>query len=62
MKSPPPSPPADPAALTATGPDGMRPALDDFLDRILGLLHRTADAIDAERFVHSLPQRKMVDQ
>lgn len=53
---------ADPAALAATGPEGLRPALDDFLDSILGLLHRTADALDAERFVHSLPQRKMVDQ
>ena len=53
---------ADTAALAAPGEDGARPELDAFLDRIIALLHRIGDTIDAERFVHSLPQRRMVDQ
>ncbi len=53
---------ADSAALAGPGPDGTRPELDDFLQRIIGLLHRTSDALDSESFVRSLPQRRMVDQ
>ena len=53
---------ADTATLAVPGPDGARPLLDAFLHRIIGLLHRTSDAIDAESFVHSLPQRAMADQ
>jgi uncharacterized alpha-E superfamily protein len=53
---------ADSAALAKPGPDGTRPDLDAFLDRISGLLRRTSEAIEAESFVRSLPQRTMVDQ
>lgn len=53
---------ADSAALAAPGPDGGRPELDGLLDRIIGLLRRTAEVIDSESFVHSLPQRAMVHQ
>lgn len=53
---------ADTAALAAPTDDGTRPDLDAFLDGIIGLLQRTANAIDTERFVHSLPQRTMVNQ
>ena len=53
---------ADTAALAVPGPDGARPDLDAFLDRIVGLLRRTSDAIDEESFVRSLPQRRMGDQ
>jgi uncharacterized alpha-E superfamily protein len=53
---------ADTAALAVPGPDGTRPDLDGFLDRIIGLLRRTSDAIDEESFVRSLPQRRMGDQ
>jgi uncharacterized alpha-E superfamily protein len=53
---------ADTAALAVPGPDGTRPDLDGFLDRIVGLLRRTSDAIDEESFVRSLPQRRMGDQ
>jgi uncharacterized circularly permuted ATP-grasp superfamily protein/uncharacterized alpha-E superfamily protein len=52
---------ADTAVLA--GPpraDGSRPDLDDFLTRILELLHRTADAIDRDRFVHLLPQQSLL--
>ncbi|MEA2843855.1 MAG: hypothetical protein QOJ69_1526 [Actinomycetota bacterium] len=53
---------ADTAALAVPGPNGTRPDLDGFLDRIIGLLRRTSDAIDEESFVRSLPQRRMGDQ
>ncbi len=53
---------ADTAALAAPDPDGARPELGAFLQRIIGLLRRTSDAIDAESFVHALPQRRMADQ
>jgi len=53
---------ADTAALAAPGPDGARPDLAAFLAHISGLLRRTSEAIDAESFVHSLPQRTMADQ
>jgi uncharacterized circularly permuted ATP-grasp superfamily protein/uncharacterized alpha-E superfamily protein len=48
---------ADTEAL-ATARDGdHRPDLDAFLARLLDLLGRTADAIDASSFVHLAPQR-----
>jgi hypothetical protein len=53
---------ADTAVLAAPDPDGARPDLAAFLQRIVELLRRTSDAIDAETFVHALPQRRMVDQ
>ncbi len=51
---------ADTAALARPHDDGTRPELDDFLAHILELLHRCADAIDADRFVHPLPQHSLV--
>ncbi|MEO8692962.1 MAG: circularly permuted type 2 ATP-grasp protein [Acidimicrobiales bacterium] len=51
---------ADTAALSRPGDGGVRPDLDDFLARMLELLCRTADAIDADRFVHLLPQSSLL--
>lgn len=53
---------ADTAALAAADTSGARPDLGDFLHRIVDLLRRTSDAIDAESFVHALPQRRMGNQ
>jgi len=53
---------ADTAGLAAPGPDGARHDLEGFLGNIIGLLQQISDAIDRESFVHSLPQRAMVDQ
>ena len=53
---------ADTAGLAKPGPDGTRPDLDAFLERIVGLLRRTSDAVEAESFVRSLPQRTLADQ
>lgn len=51
---------ADTAALARPRGDGSRPELGGFLSRILELLHRTADAVDGDRFVHHLPQHPLV--
>jgi uncharacterized alpha-E superfamily protein len=51
---------ADTAFLAGPREDGSRPELDDFLARILELLHRAADAIDRDRFVHLLPQHSLL--
>jgi len=53
---------ADTAVLAAPDSDGARPDLGTFLRRIIELLRRTSDAIDEESFVHSLPQRSLMDQ
>ena len=51
---------AESTALATPAPDGARPELDAFLARVIELLCRTADAIDAERFVHLLPQQALL--
>jgi uncharacterized alpha-E superfamily protein len=51
---------ADTAILSRPSDDGTRADLDDFLARMLELLCRTADAIDADRFVHLLPQSSLL--
>lgn len=51
---------ADTAVLSRPSNDGTRRELDDFLTRMLELLCRTADAIDADRFVHLLPQSSLL--
>lgn len=48
---------SDTTALGASGADGGRPALTDFLQRLDDLLIGTADALDAEHFSHQMPQR-----
>jgi uncharacterized alpha-E superfamily protein len=51
---------ADTAILGQPRDDGTRPDLDHFLTRMVELLCRTADAIDADRFVHLLPQSSLL--
>ncbi|MEO5837842.1 MAG: circularly permuted type 2 ATP-grasp protein [Acidimicrobiales bacterium] len=51
---------ADTASLSRPREDGTRPDLDYFLTRMVELLCRTADAIDADRFVHLLPQSSLL--
>ena len=52
---------ADTAALARPHDDGIRPELDDFLAQHPGVAARaTADAIDADHFVHPLPQHSLV--
>lgn len=50
----------DPAPLLAAGPDGERPQLAAFLARLVGLLHRTGEAIEAAHFTRLPPQRPLV--
>ncbi len=50
---------ADTAVLAQSGEDGARPELDNVLSRILELLYRAADAIDADHFVHLPPQQAL---
>ncbi|MGH3717578.1 MAG: circularly permuted type 2 ATP-grasp protein [Pseudonocardiaceae bacterium] len=39
--------------------DGRRPRLEAFLDRLIGLLERTSDALDAAHFTHLPPQQSL---
>jgi hypothetical protein len=50
---------ADTTAMSSTGDDGRRPALDAFLARLIELLCMAADAIDTTHFTHLPPQRAM---
>lgn len=45
--------------LAESDPDGERPGIAAFLDRLTGLLERTGDALDAAHFTHLLPQQPM---
>jgi uncharacterized circularly permuted ATP-grasp superfamily protein/uncharacterized alpha-E superfamily protein len=49
----------DPAPLAERDPDGGRPGVTEFLDRVTGLLERTGEALDAAHFTHLLPQQPM---
>jgi len=51
---------AETSILSRPRDDGTRPELDAFLTRMVELLCRTADAIDADRFVHQLPQSSLL--
>jgi uncharacterized circularly permuted ATP-grasp superfamily protein/uncharacterized alpha-E superfamily protein len=50
---------ADTARLAQTGPDAVRHELDAFLARIIELMCKAADAIDATHFSHLLPQQSL---
>jgi uncharacterized alpha-E superfamily protein len=45
--------------LAEADPDGGRPGIAAFLERLSGLLERTGDALDAAHFTHLLPQQPM---
>jgi len=45
--------------LAEANPDGGRPGIAAFLDRLTGLLERAGDALDTAHFTHLLPQQPM---
>jgi uncharacterized circularly permuted ATP-grasp superfamily protein/uncharacterized alpha-E superfamily protein len=51
---------SDPAALVAVDHDGLRPALDAFLARVLEQLRRTGEAVHRTHFAHPTPTFSLV--